>query len=96
VPTVDLTVRFRREFARLSPEQKAAFRAALRRFVEDLRRGQLRPGLRVSGLHSRPGVYEMTWAPGGRATFEYGEAIHAGEPHIIWRRCGTHQVLVEP
>jgi hypothetical protein len=38
----------------------------------------------------------MTWAPDGRATFEYGEAIHAGEPHIIWRRCGNHVILDDP
>lgn len=32
----------------------------------------------------------MTWAADGRATFEYGQEIRPGEPHIIWRRIGTH------
>jgi hypothetical protein len=27
---------------------------------------------------------------------EYGEEIAAGEPHVVWRRVGTHGVLAEP
>ncbi|HEV7161625.1 MAG TPA: hypothetical protein VGN25_00075 [Solirubrobacteraceae bacterium] len=36
---------------------------------------------------------EITFAPDGRATFEYGVEVMAGEPHVIWRRVGTHAVL---
>jgi hypothetical protein len=32
----------------------------------------------------------------GRATFTYGDEVVAGEPHIIWRRVGTHDVLSDP
>ena len=38
----------------------------------------------------------MTYAPDGRATFAYGDEVVPGEPHIIWRRVGTHDVLSEP
>jgi hypothetical protein len=27
----------------------------------------------------------MTWAYHGHATFQYGDEIHSGQPHIIWR-----------
>jgi hypothetical protein len=35
----------------------------------------------------------MTWADNGRATFSYGDSIQEGEPHIVWHRVGTHDVL---
>jgi hypothetical protein len=41
-------------------------------------------------------VFEMTWAADGRATFHFGDSIKAGQAHIVWRRCGTHDVLREP
>ncbi len=40
-----------------------------------------------------PGVYEMTWAPDGRATWEYGDERFPGIPHVIWRRVGTHSIF---
>lgn len=68
-------------------------------FVSDLRSGRFRTGLRVRGVRRMPGVYdvyEMTWAPDGRATFNYGDPVPEGEPHIIWRRIGTHDIFREP
>lgn len=44
------------------------------------------PRLRVKRVQGRPGVWEMSWAPDGRATFQYGEEIHPGEAHVVWRR----------
>jgi hypothetical protein len=41
-------------------------------------------------------VWELTWAPDGRATFEYGDPVRAGDPHIIWRRVGTHDIFRQP
>jgi hypothetical protein len=38
----------------------------------------------------------MTRAPDGRATFQYGPEIAPGEPHVIWRRIGTHAIFREP
>ena len=66
-------------------------------FRPDLVTGRFRPGLRVKGVRDAPsGVFEMTWAPDGRATFEYGPEQHPGEPHVIWRRIGTHDVFRQP
>lgn len=38
----------------------------------------------------------MTWADNGRATFEYGDEVVEGQPHVVWRRIGTHAVLTSP
>lgn len=54
------------------------------------------PGLRVKRVQGARGVFELTWAPDGRATFEYGREVQPGEPHIVWRRIGTHAVLRQP
>lgn len=54
------------------------------------------PGLRVKRVLGSPGIWEMTFAPDGRATFSYGEETRPGEPHVIWRRVGTHDVLRDP
>lgn len=97
MPTHEERPEFLRDFDRLTTEQKAAFLRALRRFVEDLasERG-FRAGLRVKPVQASPRVWEMTWAPDGRATFEYGEEVRPGDPHIIWRRIGTHAIFRRP
>ena len=41
-------------------------------------------------------VWELTFAPDGRATFRYGPQVRPGEPHIVWLRVGTHAVLDQP
>jgi len=96
VPTYGKTRRFKRDFARLTQDQKQAFRAAVRHFIADLSSGSFRKGLRVKGVKGSPGLFEMAWAPDGRATFQYGEPVISGEPHIIWRRIGTHEIFVRP
>jgi hypothetical protein len=47
----------------------------------------------VSG---HPGMYELTWAPDGRATFSLGDEVRPGHPHVVWRRIGTHAIFDEP
>jgi len=97
LPTFSWLARFGPEFRALAPEQQAAFLAAVAHLVEDLRRGRgFRPGLRVKGVRGLPAVFEMTWAPDGRATFQYGEPVRPGEPHIIWRRIGSHAIFSRP
>jgi hypothetical protein len=97
VPTYERLPRFDRDYAALSSEQRDAFRKAVRKFVEDLERGQgFRRSLRVKGIQRAEGVFEFTWAKDGRATFSYGEPAHEGEPHIVWRRIGTHDVFQRP
>lgn len=97
MPTREALPSFWRDWDRLTPEQQRAFRLAVGKFVEDLeRRRGFRPGLRVKGVRGLDAVFEMTWAPDGRATFSYGEEQRSGEPHIIWRRVGTHAILKSP
>jgi hypothetical protein len=95
VPTWERTARFDRDWDELSDDDKARFRRTAGVFVADLRSGQLRPGLRVKRVEGTEGVFEMTWAPDGRATFEYGPGGPSG-PHVIWRRVGSHDVLRRP
>ena len=57
----------------------------------------MRKGLRVKRIRGAAGeIWEMTWAPDGRATFQYGKERIPGEPHIIWRRIGTHGIFQQP
>ena len=84
MPTHEETQQFWRDYWSLTPPQREAFRVAVRRFVTDLRTGRFRAGLRVRGVQGSEGVFEMTWAPDGRATFHYGRSLRPGDPHIIW------------
>jgi hypothetical protein len=52
--------------------------------------------LRVKRVQGTTGIWEITFAPDGRATFEYSQEIIAGEAHVIWRRVGGHGILAEP
>lgn len=98
MPTREVLASFWRDWGRLTPQQQRAFRHAVAQFIADLASGGrgFRPSLRVKRVQGHPRVWEMTWAPDGRATFEYGEEVRAGEPHIIWRRIGTHSVFRRP
>jgi hypothetical protein len=89
--------RFANDFDSLSPDQQAASLIAVTQFVEDLQRERgFRKGLRVKGVKGAAGIFEMTWADDGRATFEYGEPVREGQAHIVWRRIGTHAIFTEP
>ncbi|MFB7827404.1 hypothetical protein [Streptomyces hydrogenans] len=90
--------RFTADLQHLTPAQRRRFRrVVLDAFVPDLRTGcQFHPGLRINGVRSAPSVFELTWAPDGRATWSYSRARIAGEQHVIWRRIGSHEILVWP
>lgn len=96
MPTYDVAAAARRDFQQLNRVQRRRFRGALGEFIECLRTGRFNPGLRVKRVTGHPGIWEMTWAPDGRATFEYGPEIRPGEPHIMWRRIGTHDIFRQP
>jgi hypothetical protein len=95
MPTYEVLASFWRDWRGLTPQQQHAFRRELEQFIADLRSGTFRAGLRVKRVQGYPGVWEMTWAPDGRATFEYGDEL-AGDPHVIWRRISTHDVFRRP
>jgi hypothetical protein len=97
MPTFDKLPRFQKDFDKLSPDNRERFRRAVARFVDDLERGRpFRSGLRVQGIAGARGLFEMTWAPDGRATFHYGEPEREGQAHVVWRRVGTHDVFTNP
>jgi hypothetical protein len=96
VPTYERDARFDRDFANLTLEQRARFRTAVASFVRCLKAQQFDPGLRVKAVQGAQGIWEMTWAPNGRATFSYGIPRRPSEAHIIWRRIGTHDVFRQP
>ncbi len=97
MPTYAWLARFRADFERLTSAQQAAFLTAVGQFVDDLAsRRALRKGLRVKGIQGASGIFELTWADDGRATFEYGDEVVEGQPHVVWRRIGTHAILPHP
>ncbi len=98
MPTYEWVERFRRDWQGLGSDAQARFLHVIREeFVPDLDKGEgFRPGLRVKGVQGAPGVYEMTWWPDGRATWQYGRERRPGAPHVIWRRIGTHGIFSAP
>jgi hypothetical protein len=50
----------------------------------------------VKGVQGHPGVYELSFGDGGRATFAYGDEVEPGEAHVIWRRIGDHSIFADP
>ena len=79
----------------LTAAQRKRFAAAFERFDADLAKQHFRASLRVKRVEGTGAIFEMTWAPDGRATFQYGESQGDGA-HVIWRRIGTHKVFRKP
>ncbi len=96
MPTYESAPEFWRHYRRLTLEQRTRFLAAVSRFVRDLQAGRRRLGRRGRSIRSKEGVYEVTWAGDGRAFFRYGEPKRPGDVHIIWLRCGTHDIFDQP
>jgi hypothetical protein len=97
MPTFKTRPRFRQDFEALSADDKKRFLQAVEKFVEDLEHGRgFRPGLRVKGIQGARGIFEMTWADDGRATFEYGAPVREGQVHVVWRRVGGHTIFSSP
>ena len=96
MPTFDVAERFARDLTQFDTRQRRAFDRAVSRFVAGLKAGQMPPGLRVKGLQAAPGVFELTWAPDGQATFSYGAPVVEGQAHVVWRRVGTHAIFGMP
>ncbi len=97
MPTYQRLPRFDKDWDELPQGQRQRFRRAVAAFVDDLSAGRpFRKGLRVKRVQAASGVWEMTFAPDGRATWSYGTEVHPGQPHVVWRRIGTHDVLDRP
>jgi hypothetical protein len=92
------TDQFKRDEKALSADERQDLKEAVGKFVTDLKAGgKFRGGPRVKPMQGAPGIFEMTWErDNGRATFQYGEPLIEGEPHIIWRRVGGHSIFGNP
>lgn len=96
---LDTASRFDRDLRKLDPDKRERVKTVLGRFVEDLETGQFRAGLRVKavqGTKTDEGetIFELTWAkPDGRATWQYGDENKPGNPHVIMRRVGGHEIF---
>lgn len=97
MPTYRRLPRFDADWEKLPEHQRERFRKAVRQFIDDLAAERpFRPGLRVKRIRRTRDVFEMSFAPDGRATWHYGTEIRPGDLHIVWRRIGTHDVLRRP
>lgn len=98
MPTYEQTPRFVRDLQKLDSAQRKRFRAVLvEQFIPGLSAGKFPESLRVKRVQAtREKVWEMTWAPDGRATFQYGPERRPGQPHVIWRRVGSHDIFRRP
>jgi hypothetical protein len=97
MPTFGRLPELIRENKRLSDDEKALFKHEVRQWVLDLKQFGLQPtDPRVKGVRGAPGIFEFRWAADGRATFQFGAERRPSEPHIIWRRVGTHAILKRP
>lgn len=98
MPTYEYPEAFFREFKRLPVGQQRRFRAAVAELVAALdRRPPTFPSrLRVKRVQGHRQVWELTFAPDGRATFEYGDGVTPGEAHVVWRRVGDHAIFRNP
>lgn len=95
MPSYERTRRFEGDWKDLGAADRKRFSVALKRFDQDLASGSFRRGLRVKRVTGTDAIFEMTWAPDGRATFEYGTPQGQGA-HVIWRRIGRHDVFRRP
>lgn len=95
MPSYERTRRFERDLQDLTPFQRQRFARAVGRFDADLAKGSFRASLRVKRVEGTDSIFEMSWAPDGRATFQYGKSQGEGA-HVVWRRIGTHRVFHQP
>ena len=95
VPTYAFTQQFARDLKALSADQRERFQQVVReQFVPDLEAGgQFRGSLRVKRVQGVAKVFEMTWAPDGRATWQFAPPVREGQQHVMWRRVGTHEIF---
>ena len=82
-PTYEKSARFERDWDTLSVSDQERFRQMVTKFVADLESGRFRKVLRVKRVEGTSNVYEVTFAADERATWEYGDRVLEGEPHVI-------------
>lgn len=85
---------FMREWRKLKPSEQRLFETAWRAIVTNLKAGKGLPAPPLVEKMSSLDIYEVRWAPNGRATFHIDR--QDGEDVIIWRRIGDHEIYKRP
>jgi hypothetical protein len=97
-PTFERLAQFKRDYALLTPPQRQLFRAAVKKFVAPL--STTPPddsgGPFVQELKDHPGFFELRFSRDTGAIYTFGRAIRQGQPHVIWCRIGTDDLLDKP
>lgn len=96
------TEKFKRDYKKLKSEHTNQFENVFESFMDELEnhlanKSPMPAKYRFKILRQSDGVMAMTWSdsrPAGRATFHIEE--HSGEPVLVWRRIGTHDIYREP
>lgn len=86
---------FWREWRKLTLAQQRLFEAAWRAINASLDAGRGLPPPPLVQKMSGYDVYEVRWAPNGRATF-HQEQGDQGTLIVVWRRIGDHDILKQP
>ncbi len=97
-PTFERLAQFKRDYALLTPPQRQLFRAAVKKFVAPL--STTPPddpgGPLVRELKDHPGFFELRLSRDTCAIYTFGRAVRQGQPHVIWCRIGTDDLLDKP
>jgi hypothetical protein len=94
-PTFDRLAQFKRDYEKLAKPQRDRFRAAVKKFVAPFSTTPL-PEVDealVRELRDHPGFYELRVDGDTRAIYTFGDAIRRGQPHVVWCRIGSDEVL---
>ena len=94
MPTHEELPRFLRQFKKLPPAVREAFKAVVLALVADLGEDgfdptRARPSLRLHKLTDRE-VWSVSFADQYRAGFRLGTQQRPGHAHIVWEFIGTH------
>lgn len=84
-PTVQFSAKFKREYKRLTPQEKAQWERKFRFFMQS----PLHPSLRLKRVKGSR-FWEMSVNMSLRVTFE------KQKNHFLFRRIGTHEILKHP
>lgn len=94
-PTFDRLAQFKRDYRKLTAEQRRAFRAAAKKMIAPL--SSTPPGepgrALVRDVPGHPGYLELYIDRNTRAVYTFGQAVRRGQPHIIWCRIGGEEAL---
>jgi hypothetical protein len=94
-PTFDRLAQFKRDYRKLTRDQRRRFRAAAKKVIAPLSTtppGEPTQPL-VRELQEHPGFFEVYIDRNMRAVYTFGPAVRHAQPHIIWCRIGDQEAL---